>query len=131
MPHITIDYSPNIEPEVNVQALCDCLRQAAAATEALPMAGVRVRAFAADYWSIADGDPAHGYVDISLRMRAGRSAAAKQEVTRCLFDAAQQFLAQYMTTRSLALSFETRDIDPDLSPKTGTIRHHLGQFDHE
>jgi 5-carboxymethyl-2-hydroxymuconate isomerase len=30
-----------------------------------------------------------------------------------------------MARHSIALSFEMRDIDPDLSPKTGTIRDHL------
>lgn len=30
-----------------------------------------------------------------------------------------------MATRSLALSMEMRDIDPELSPKTGTLRDHL------
>ena len=30
-----------------------------------------------------------------------------------------------MASRSIALSLEMRDIDPELSPKVGTIRDHL------
>lgn len=125
MPHITIDYSPNIEPEVDVAALCDCVRLAAIETGILPMAGIRVRAIAATYYSIADGDPAHGYVDIALRLRGGRAPEAKKSATAHVFAAAQAFLAPYMAQNALALSFEMRDIDPELSPKTGTIRDHL------
>jgi len=42
-----------------------------------------------------------------------------------MFNAAQEFLTDYMATNSLALSVEMRDIDANLSPKIGTIRAHL------
>ena len=125
MPHITVDYSPNMEERADIAALCDVLRVAAIETGILPMPGIRVRAIRATHVSIADGDPKHGYVDISLRLRAGRSGEAKRAATAYIFAAAEAFLAPAMASHSIALSFEMRDIDPDLSPKTGTIRDHL------
>lgn len=125
MPHIIVDYSPNMEERVDIAALCDGLRRAAIETGILPMAGIRVRAIRATHVSIADGGPQHGYVDISLRLRAGRSDEAKRAATAHIFAAAEAFLAPAMAIHSVALSFEMRDIDPDLSPKTGTIRDHL------
>ncbi|MGI3185437.1 5-carboxymethyl-2-hydroxymuconate Delta-isomerase [Nioella aestuarii] len=125
MPHITVDYSPNMEERVNIAALCDVLRLAAIETGILPMPGIRVRAYCATHVSIADGDPKHGFIDISLRLRGGRPDDAKRAATAHIFAAAKDFLAPAMTTHSVALSFEMRDIDPDLSPKTGTIRDHL------
>lgn len=125
MPHISLDYSANLEPEVDIAALCDLLRRAAIETGAFPLAGVRVRAFAASHISIADGNPAHGYIDISVRLRAGRSLPVRQAATAHIFEAARAFLAPVMARRSLALSLEMRDIDPALSPKTGSIRDHL------
>lgn len=125
MPHIIVDYSPNMEERVDIAALCDVLRVAAIETGILPMPGIRVRAFRADHVSIADGDPKHGYVDISLRLRGGRPDDAKAAATAHIFAAAEAFLSEPMKTQSIALSFEMRDIDPDLSPKTGTIRDHL------
>ena len=125
MPHITVDYSPNMEERVDIAALCDALRVAAIETGILPMPGIRVRAFRATHVSIADGDTQHGYVDISLRLRAGRPAEAKRAATAHIFASAEAFLAPAMATHSIALSFEMRDIDPELSPKTGTIRDHL------
>ena len=125
MPHITIDYSANLEPEVDIAALCDLLRRAAIETGEFPVAGVRGRAFAARHVSIADGNPDHGYIDIGVRLRGGRALATRERATAHIFTAAEGFLAHVMARRSLALSLEMRDIDPALSPKTGSIRDHL------
>ena len=125
MPHIIIDYSANLEDAVDIADLCDRLRHCACGLDIFPPAGVRVRAVAATHYSIADGNPAHGYIDISVRLRAGRPMAAKRAATQALFDLAHDVLAPVMAKRSIALSFEMRDIDPDLSPKTGSTRDHL------
>ena len=125
MPHITIDYSPNLEPEVDIAALCDVLRRAAIETGEFPVAGVRVRAFAASHASIADGDPQHGYIDISIRLRAGRDLDTRKRAAQAVFAAAQSFLEPALQQHSIALSLEMRDIDAALSPKCGTIRDHL------
>ncbi len=65
----------------------------------------------------------------STAVRRAHLTPAQREVkkaaTQELFDAARRFLAPVMNARPVALSFEMRDIDPDLSPKTGTIRDHL------
>jgi len=127
MPHITLEYSANLEEKVDLQALCNHLRAEAVTIDALPMPGLRVRAIRCDHYSIADGDPKHGFIDISVRLRAGRSDAVKRDATERLFRAAKAFLEPVLTTSSLALSLEMRDIDPELSPKTGTIRDHLGK----
>lgn len=126
MPHITLEYSANLEERIDMQALCSHLRAEAATIDALPMPGLRVRAIRCDHCSIADGDPKHGFIDISVRLRAGRSDAVKRDAAERLFQAARAFLEPVLATSSLALSLEMRDIDPDLSPKTGTIRDHLG-----
>ncbi|WP_422039530.1 5-carboxymethyl-2-hydroxymuconate Delta-isomerase [Roseibium sp.] len=126
MPHISIEYSANLEQRTDIQALCDVLRSEAAGIEAFPTPGIRVRALRADHFSIADGDPKHAFVDISVRLRAGRPDDVKKDAVKRLFDAAQTFLKPVLETSSLALSLEMRDIDPDLSPKTGSIREHLG-----
>lgn len=129
MPHFTIDYSPNLEEHVDIAGLCDHLRRSAIDTGVFPLAGIRVRAFAASHVSIADGDPKHGYIDISVRLRAGRDIATRKSATQAMFDAVRDHLSLAMASQSLALSFEMRDIDPDLSPKCGSIRDHMQKVD--
>ena len=129
MPHISIDYSANMEDRTDMAALCDHLRRAAIETGVFPMPGIRVRAFAATHVSIADGDTKHGYVDISIRLREGRDLETRQRATQTVFDAAAAFLAPAMAQHSIALSVEMRNINAALSPKTGTIRDHLPKED--
>ncbi|WP_193174814.1 5-carboxymethyl-2-hydroxymuconate Delta-isomerase [Oricola nitratireducens] len=125
MPHIMIDYSANMEDAVDMAALCELLRKTGIETGVFPMAGIRVRAFRADHVAIADGDPRHGYIDISIRLRGGRTFEAKKAATEKLFAAAKTYLEPVIAAKSMALSMEMRDIDPELSPKLNTIRDHL------
>ena len=125
MPHLMIDYSANVESDVDMGALCDTLRDVAASIDAFPLAGVKVRAVRVDHYAIADGNPEHGFIDISIRIREGRDTETKQNAAQKLFDAANEFVADVMRRRSLALSLELRDIDAALSPKSGSIRKYL------
>jgi 5-carboxymethyl-2-hydroxymuconate isomerase len=125
MPHIQIDYSPNLETRLNIAALCALLRDAAVETGVMPLAGIRVRATACTHVVIADGNPDHAFLDISIRLRGGRAAEAKQQATAHIFAAAEGFCADLMATSSLMLSMEMRDIDPELSPKASSIRRYL------
>ena len=125
MPHFQIDYSGNLDARLNMAALCETIRQTAAGLECFPTAGIRVRAVRVDHYKIADGNPDHGFIDLSVRLRAGRSMDVKQEATEVILEALRKFVAQDMAQNPLALSFEMRDIDPALSPKTGSIRDHM------
>ena len=125
MPHIQLDYSANMEDRTDIAGLCDHLRQVAIATGVFPMPGIRVRAFAATHVSIADGDPKHGYIDVSIRLREGRDHPTRVAATEAIFGAAKDFLQPALDQHSIALSVEMRNIDASLSPKTGTIRDHL------
>jgi 5-carboxymethyl-2-hydroxymuconate isomerase len=125
MPHVMIDYSPNLEARLDIAGLCRALRDAAVATGVLPLAGIRVRATACNHVVIADGDPAHAFLDISVRLRAGRSQADKERATAAIFAAAEAYCDGVLASSSFMLSFEMRDIDPGLSPKTSSIRRYL------
>jgi 5-carboxymethyl-2-hydroxymuconate isomerase len=125
MPHLMIDYSANVEPDVDIGGLCNTLRGVAASIDAFPLAGVKVRAVRVEHYAIADGNPEHGFIDISVRIREGRDMETKQNAAQKIFDAANEFVADVMRRRSLALSLELRDIDAALSPKSGSIRKYL------
>lgn len=125
MPHISIEYSGNLDGVVDMSAFCEALRAAGVETGVFPMPGIRVRAFRAQHYAIADGDPKHGFIDISVRLREGRPPEKKEAATAHLFETATSFLDEAFAANSIALSLEMRDIDASLSPKAGTIREHL------
>ena len=127
MPHISIEYSANVEDWTDMAALCDALRQSASATGLFDPAGVRVRATRCDHVSVADGKPDRGFVDISVRLRGGRPADARKRAAQLIFDTAQTQLETVLESRPLALSLEMRNIDPELSPKVSSLRRFVRQ----
>lgn len=122
MPHVVIEYSPNLEDAADIKGLCEVLRKTAAELEIFPMTGVRVRATRTDHYTVADGDPENGFIDITVRLRGGRPLDARKAAAAALFDAAETYLAALLEARPVMLSLEMRDIDPDLSPKRNTVR---------
>ncbi|MEO1679741.1 MAG: 5-carboxymethyl-2-hydroxymuconate isomerase [Pseudomonadota bacterium] len=125
MPHVHIEYSANLDEVIDMAGLCEAVRAEAARIEAFPMPGIRVRATRVDHYAIADGNPAHGFIDLSVRLRGGRPQDVKEAAIQRIFAAVKDFVAPALATRSIALSAEMRDIDPTLSPKFGNIRDHL------
>lgn len=125
MPHFHIEYSANLESFVDMAQLCEAVRAKAATIETFPMAGIRVRATRVDHVAIANGNPKHGFVDLSVRLREGRPHDVKHDAITQIFAVLTDFMAPTMETLSVALSAEMRDIDADLSPKFGNIRDHL------
>lgn len=125
MPHFQIDYSANLEEVVDMAALCETIRVAAAGIETFPTPGIRVRATRVDHVAMADGDPKHGFIDLSVRLREGRPDDVKKDAITRIFGALKDFVAPAMAHTSIALSAEMRDIDAELSPKFGNIRDHM------
>ncbi len=125
MPHFHIEYSANLEEVVDVGALCEAIRAEAVQIDAFPLAGVRVRATRVDHYAIADGNAKHGFIDLSIRLREGRSQDVKSDSITRIFATLKSFMSEALGTHSIALSAEIRDIDASLSPKFGTIRDHL------
>ena len=122
MPHFHLEYSANLEEKVDLSALCNAIRLAAIEIEIFPMPGVRVRATRVDHYSIADGDGKHGFVDLSIRLREGRTEEAKRYAVEKIFETLCRFMEPVLLQGSVALSAEIRDIDAGLSPKYGNIR---------
>ncbi len=125
MAHFHIDYSANLEDIIDIAALCEAIRAYAETSQTFSTAGVRVRALRVDHYAMADGNPKHGFIDLSVRLRAGRPDAVKQEAMAEIFATLKEFTAPAMAGYSIALSAEMRDIDADLAPKFGNIRDHM------
>lgn len=125
MPHLTVDYSANLDATVDMAALCRRLHEAMMATELFETGAVRVRALRAEAYAVADLLPQNGYIDMSLRIGRGRSAQDKKRAGDILFGAAEAMLAPQLADPHFALSLEIREIDPELSWKRNTMHPRL------
>ncbi len=125
MPHFTIEYSANLDGQVDMTALCRAIKVAALDTGVFEVGAVRVRALRAEAYAIADDLPENGFIDVSLRMGAGRDADARKRIGEAVMAAMEAFLAPLFETPHFALSFEIREIDPALSWKRNAIHPRL------
>jgi 5-carboxymethyl-2-hydroxymuconate isomerase len=125
VPHLTIEYSANLEPDVDVQALVDALHEAAVDTGVFPLGGIRTRATSCRHYRIADGDPANAFVHVVLRIAAGRDAATRDRAGAHVFGALSGHLAPVHAARPLAISFELQEITPAWSARLNNIHDRL------
>lgn len=127
MPHLSFEYSRGLGRMADLDAFADGMRDAMLASGVFPLGGIRVRGFEADVQAIADGDDYH-FLDMIVRMGAGRSDDTKVEVADALYDAARALLEPQVTTPFM-LSLEIVEIDPTLSRKAWNTVHAALQAD--
>jgi 5-carboxymethyl-2-hydroxymuconate isomerase len=122
MPHLFVDYAPGIETQADIPGLCRALRDAMVATGIFPLGGIRVRAHRADHVEIADGGP-YGYVDMVLRLGAGRDAEKRRMATETVYAAAEAHLRPRIGDMPFMLSLELVEIDPAFSIRRWSTVH--------
>lgn len=125
MPHLRIEYSPGLAGRVEIAALCRAAHGAMVETGIFPLAGIRVRAFRADEYIVADGLPENDFAACTLTVGAGRTTETLQQAGQHIFAALQAVLAEPLASPHFALSLEIRVSDPDLSWKDTPIHSRL------
>ena len=125
MPHLTMEYSANLAERLDLPAVTKVARDAMLETGLFELGAIRVRAIACAAYAIADMTPDNAFLDMTLRMGAGRSAADKKRAGDAIYAAVSRTVADLLATPHFALSFEIREIDPQLSWKTNAMHARL------
>jgi 5-carboxymethyl-2-hydroxymuconate isomerase len=127
MPHLVILYTPNLDAPLDqggsdMGALCRALAatmrsqvDAETGKPVFPTGGVRVLAYPAAHYAVADGGAAgraaggtgdYGFVYLNLRMARGRSAATQQAVGRALQACAKAHFAPQLTNNHIGVTLQ-------------------------
>ena len=85
MPHMTVEYSANLEDDVNLQAFCKAMRDAMLETGIFPLAGIRIRAFPCHTYEIADGTSDYAYMHLICRVGHGRTEDVRLKAAEQLY----------------------------------------------
>ncbi|KSV91130.1 5-carboxymethyl-2-hydroxymuconate Delta-isomerase [Sinorhizobium sp. GL28] len=125
MPHLTIEYSGNLDDRVDFARLCRAVHKTILGTGLFELGAIRVRTIRSADYAIADLLPDNGFIDLSFRIGRGRSEAEKKATGEAIFKAVSNELAMLFETPHFALSLEIREIDPDLSWKKNAIHPRL------
>ena len=121
MPHFTIEYSANLDARIDMATVVERVRTAAIETGIFPLGGIRVRAVKCEHFSIADGNPDLGFLDMVLRLGVGRDLATRQQAGEHIFRALSAFLDPVFKETRFALSFDMQINDKETSWKRNNI----------
>jgi len=126
MPHQIIEYSANLEADLDIDELVQTMHETAVGIDALPIGGIRTRAARRDNYRVSDSHPDNTFINVTLRI-APRPAEIKKEVGERLFDALKRFVQPAFDKRPMALSLEIQEIDAEFRWKHSNIRDYLVQ----
>ena len=125
MPHAIIEYSANLEEQLDFPQFLTALRDSALATGVFPIGGVRVRAYRADHYVIADGHPDNAFVHIMLRVGHGRDLATRKRACEAIFATACEQLAALYERIPLGISLEMQEVDQVLTFKRNNLHEYV------
>lgn len=128
MPHVTVEYSANLDAELDVMGLLAAVHRAALATGMVEVGGLRTRAERREHFVVADGDPENAFVAIGCRVGVGRDAATRARFADAVFAAATGFLEPIFAARGLAISLEMAEIDPVGSCKRNNLHARMARL---
>ena len=111
MPHLTVEYSANLENQIDIQKLVETIHNAALKTGVFEVAAVRTRAARRDYYAIADGHRDNAFVAIVVRIAPGRPVETRKRLGQEIFDAACEFLQKTYDTTPIGISLEVQEVD--------------------
>lgn len=124
MPQIIIHYTGQLDQETDMQALCRTLADTMLTVkddegqQVFPTGGVRVMAYPAPYFAVADGGTAgeaaqrydnpgdYAFMYLNVRMGRGRSAAAQQRAGEALSRATHAHLAPVFARRHIGITLQ-------------------------
>ena len=121
MPHLIVEYSANLENDVDIGALLGALHAAAIKTGVFPLGGCRTRAARRDHYVISNDAPENAFVHVIARVGAGRSVETRQKAGNQIFETLTDQLSGVYERRPIGISFEIVEIDPGCTWKKNNL----------
>jgi 5-carboxymethyl-2-hydroxymuconate isomerase len=125
MPHLSIQYSANLETRIDMSELCKTIHGAIMKSGLFELGAVRVRAFAADHYAVTDMHMENAFIDMIFRVGQGRSTEALKQAGENIFMAVSEVVKPLLDTPHFALSFEIQEINAGLSWKKNSMHARL------
>jgi 5-carboxymethyl-2-hydroxymuconate isomerase len=112
MPHLVVLYTPNLDPGADIGGLCRTLADAMRGIrddqgrQVFPTGGVRVLAFPATHFALADGRADYAFAYLNLRMGRGRGDDVKRRIGECLSAATRRHFEPHMAGRPTGVTLQ-------------------------
>jgi len=134
MPHMVILYTSNLEKETDISALCRKLADTMLTVRdeqskaVFPTGGVRVLAYPAPHFAVADGQRDYAFVYLNLRIGVGRSAAVHKTAGDTVVAATKEHFAPLLESRYIGITLQIDESKQQVfDAKWGTIHPLFGR----
>ena len=127
MPHVTIQYTANLDPEANVGVLCAtlaeviCAQRDGSGQRVFPIGGTRVLAYPAAVFAVADGAPDRAFVYLNVRIAPGRAAPLVAATGEALMAAVRSHFAGLFASRPLGITLQIDEGAPSFDAKHSNL----------
>ena len=125
MPHFILEYSANLDDDLDLDGLFKALHDSAMDTGVFALGGVRFRAHRCEHYLIADGDPDNAFIHLTARIGRRRDPDVRREVGEKLFNTMTDYLDSLFQERPLAISFELTELTFGLSFRKNNIHERI------
>lgn len=125
MPHFILEYSANLDSDLDLDGLFEALHQTAMDTGVFALGGVRFRAHRCEHYLIADGDLDNAFVHLTARIGRRRDPDVRREVGEKIFNTLVEYLDDLYRQRPLAISFEVTELTFGLSFRKNNIHERI------
>jgi 5-carboxymethyl-2-hydroxymuconate isomerase len=112
MPHLVVLYTPNLDRETDMTALCRSLADTMLGVsdddgkQVFPTGGTRVLAYPAAHFAVADGQQDYAFVYLNVRMAHGRSAQVHKRLGDALLMAAKAHFQPVFMERHIGMTLQ-------------------------
>ena len=108
MPHLTLEYTDNLEFEI--QPLLARLHSELAATGAINLKGLKSRAVRHSDYRIADGNPEYAFVHVNLLIREGRPIDVQKDAAQRVMNVLKETFGYRYENSYLSLSVDIKEM---------------------
>jgi 5-carboxymethyl-2-hydroxymuconate isomerase len=108
MPHLTLEYTDNLE--FDVQPLLGRLHAELVATGAINLKGIKSRAIRHTEYRIADGNPDYAFVHVNLLIREGRPLEVQKDAAQRVLEALKDTFGDRFEKGYLSVSVDIKEM---------------------
>ena len=125
MAHLTIQYSYQLDRKYDFMEFTEGLRIVMVKSTIFPVGGIRIRCLSTIFNAIGDGHNDNRYVDLILRMGAGRTKKEKTRIGENLMNYSKIFFEDEIKSEFFALALEILEIEKESSWKFNSIHSRI------
>ena len=108
MPHLTLEYTDNLE--FDVQPLLARLHSELVATGAINLKGLKSRVIRHSEYRMANGNPEYAFVHVNLLIREGRPIDVQKDASQRVLAALKETFGERFESSYLSLSVDIKEM---------------------